>query len=263
MSKRESKMPHNGFAYDKSSQTQFEQGTRLLDQIMFRDGMKILDVGCGNGQITLELFNRNKTCKIDAFDISASQIEVAKKRRNEKSISPENVNFYVMNALELEGEQEYDLVFSNATMHWITESEKMYSLLHKVLKPGGQLAVHQGGKGSYAGLHAAVKQAIINLKYEKFYEGWEYPIFYPSRDELEVLLEGLGFEGVTVFSLKSDGSEHKDLVDNFTNAGLLPYLDRLQLFNKMILTNEYVRLCNNYKINTHSHRLYVNAHRGD
>ena len=81
--------------------------------------------------------------RIDAFDISETQIEVARKNCEEKGLS-DRIDFFVMDALELDEKNKYDLVFSNATLHWITNSRRMYTLLYNALKPGGRLAVHQG-----------------------------------------------------------------------------------------------------------------------
>ena len=113
---------------------------------------------------------------IRAFDLAGSQIDIAnEKYRQLLETIPEGtyegeINFDVMDALDLKDKEMYELVFSNATLHWITDEKRMYRLLYEALEPGGRLAVHQGGYGTYAGLHKAVRQAIHNLGLDEIQE---------------------------------------------------------------------------------------------
>jgi trans-aconitate methyltransferase len=251
---------HNAEFYHKSSQTQFIQGEKLISLVKLQDHMKILDVGCGNGIITMELFNQNQTVFIDAFDKSESMIELARKNQNETSITEDQVRFNVMDALELEQKETYDLVFSNAALHWITESKTMYTKLYQCLKKQGKIAVHQGGHNSYWGLHQAVKDAIEILDLQMYYSNWSYPVYYPKKSELENLLLSIGFRHVKVDSIETDGKEYANLVENFMNAGMLPYINRLP--NESLqkkLKNSYNQICTREKIDTYTHRLYATA----
>ncbi len=250
---------YNGQDYDSSSQTQFRQGNKLIEGIEPDRYAVALDVGCGNGKTTFELLSRNPSMRIDAFDISSTQIEVARKSCEEKGLS-DKINFYVLDALELKGKERYDLVFSNATLHWITNSRRMYTLLYKALKSGGRLAVHQGGSGSYSGLHAVARQAYKNLGYGKYYKGWTFPVFYPTREEMEGLLDDIGFRNIHVESVITDGSELDHLIENFEKASLVFYRPMLKCDEEYKeLVNEYYRLCSIQKPDTSAHRLYIFA----
>ena len=88
------KIQYNGVDYQNNSFTQFRQGQKLVNMITPMANAKILDVGCGNGLTTIELFNRfNQTAKIKAFDISPSQIAMAKKNRDSHLISEHDIDF--------------------------------------------------------------------------------------------------------------------------------------------------------------------------
>ena len=152
------------------------------------------------------------------------------------------------------------MVFSNATLHWITNSKKMYALLYNALKPGGRLAVHQGGDGSYKGLHDVVRQAAENIGVAKNLQNWTFPVFYPTKEEMEKLLLDVGFTQISVESVYSDGSEYEHLIENFENASLIyykPMLDSEECYKALV--KEYRRLCSIQPVDTSTHRLYIQA----
>ena len=91
----------------------------------------------------------------------------------------------------------------------------MYKLLYNALKAGGRLAVHQGGDGSYKGLHDIVRQAAENIGVAGQLKDWTFPVFYPTKEEMEKLLLDTGFTQISVESVYSDGSEYEHLIDNF------------------------------------------------
>ncbi|NLL46495.1 MAG: methyltransferase domain-containing protein [Clostridiales bacterium] len=256
----------DGNQYDSSSQTQFSQGMKLINSIDFSKHIDVLDVGCGNGKTTIDMWKKNQRMVVDAFDYSQSQIDVAKKNYEEFISSTEpgqpegGIHFFQLDALELDAENKYDLIFSNAALHWITNAKKMYDILFKALKPGGLLAVHQGGKGSYRGLHAIVKQAISNLGYESYYDNWLFPAFYPEKEDVEQLLEKIGFVNIFVESVESDGREYNKLIENFEKASLIFYKERLKSEEEYDnLVQEYYRLCNCEAVDLYAHRLYIFA----
>lgn len=254
---------YDGNAYESSSQTQFKQGNKLVDRINCKEYSYVLDIGCGNGKTTLEFIEKNPTIKIDAFDLSHSQIDVGIRNRDENKNIKEKINFFVMDAMDLNASEKYDLVFSNASLHWILDSISMYNKIYNCLKQGGEMAIHQGGYNCYKGLHDMVRKAISNLNLECYYENWNYPIFYPTKEYMEKMLLDIGFKQVKVISEESDGMEYSNLVDNFANASLLPYFDRIP--NKYInqLKDEYFRICKLEEVDTYTHRLYVFGIKGD
>lgn len=259
---------YDGEAYDKSSQTQYRQGTKLVNAIDFSGYTRVLDVGCGNGSTTIDMWNKNRDMHVKAFDLALSQIEIANEKYQKlRETIPDGsceggIDFDVMDALDLKDRKMYDLVFSNATLHWVTDEKRMYSLLFEALEPGGMLAVHQGGKGTYAGLHQAVRTAIRNLGMEERYKKWIFPAFYPSKKAMELLLEAVGFTNIHVESVYSDEKDNSDLIDNFANASLIYYrIPTVSDEEFASIRKEYFRLCAEDEVDKSSHRLYIFAER--
>ena len=260
-------MQFQGASYDEHSATQFGQGARLLDSLDLTKYETALDIGCGNGKTTLEMFNRNTDLVIDAFDIEESQIEIAKGHwadllEAEGGDIAGRVEFSVMDALALNAHAKYDLIFSNAALHWVTDQEKVYSLILEALKPGGDLAVHQGAFGTYSELHDVARRAIANLGLSDKYEGWEFPALYCKREYVEEVLNKVGFADVKVEYAEKDMSDSTTLIDDFATASLSQYhiagISKAQ-FRK--IEKEYHRICDEEPIRPFARRLYIHAKR--
>lgn len=258
---------YNGTEYDRSSQTQFRQGEYLLSKLELSGCSNVLDIGCGNGKTTIELWKKNMDMCIDAFDISQDQIMVAQKNLDEMKKSLKNpdhlgkIIFYTRDAMALEAQKGYDLIFSNATLHWISDQEAIYRKMFEALIPGGKLAIHQGGAGTYQELHDLARQAGENIGIGDKLEGWRFPAQYLTEEEMIALLEKLGYTNIDVDGEVTDESENPNLVENFATASLI-YYKNAGLTDEEFerLKEEYFRLSKDKSAIT-SHRLYILAER--
>jgi len=263
------KVQFDGDEYDRSSQTQYRQGNYLIHMIDFSDYDDVLDLGCGNGQTTINMWNQNRKMRVTAVDISESQIKKAKENY-ELQISEEErkacegyIRFGVMDAMELDETDKYDLIFSNAVMHWIENPKQVYHKMKQALVPGGAIAIHQGGKGTYDGLHEVAREAIKKLGFQRKFKGWLFPAYYPDADEVEEFLEETaGYVNVSVQSIYSDEKDNETLVENFANASLIYYQQAgLSDEEYAALRECYFELCASKQIDKSSHRLYIYAER--
>lgn len=256
------RIQYDGNQYDKSSQTQFKQGNNLIEKILINPRSYVLDIGCGNGKTTIELFKSEPTIKIDAFDCSQSQIEIANINRKKAGITNQEIAFFNMEAIDMNYEEKYDLIFSNAALHWISEGEKMYEKIFYALKKKGVIAIHQGGKDSYRELHEAVQEAIKELKIENYFINWSCPLFYPTKNEMKNLLTKIGFKNINIKVEESQGIEYDNLIDNFANASLLPYLECCKNdAERNMLIKKYKEIAIETVKEVYTHRLYIFAER--
>ncbi|WP_340108592.1 class I SAM-dependent methyltransferase [Pikeienuella sp. HZG-20] len=148
----------------------------LLDP---QPGERILDLGCGDGPLTRALAERG--CDMVGIDASADMVAGARAR---------GVAAEVMDAHALPFVREFDAVFSNAALHWMTQPEKVIAGVARALRPGGRFVAEQGGLGNIA----AIRTALIAVLGEEgvqtdLSEIWSFP----SAAEQTRRLEAAGF----------------------------------------------------------------------
>ena len=172
-------MEWNSTLYDASHDFVAEYGKGLLEFVPKNDGQTILDLGCGTGTLTVQLAD---VChKVVGVDSSQSMIKKAKKQFS-------NIEFKVCDALTLPFENEFDVVFSNAVFHWISDHDTLLKSIHKVLKPQGLLVCEFGAKGNIAVIEHAFIEACNAFGYD-----YEPKFNFPAAEDFGRLLESNGF----------------------------------------------------------------------
>lgn len=172
-------MEWNSTLYDKKHGFVAEYGKGLLEFVPKNDEQAILDLGCGTGVLTVQLAD---LCdKIVGVDSSQSMIEKAKEQFS-------NIEFKVCDALALPFENEFDVVFSNAVFHWISDHDALLKNIHKVLKPQGVLVCEFGADGNIAAIENAFIKACNSLGYS-----YEPKFNFPTVEDFGKLLENNGF----------------------------------------------------------------------
>ncbi len=154
-------------------------GTPLLELLAPRPGERILDLGCGDGALT-ELIAETGA-EVVGVDASADMAAGALGR---------GLDARVMDGQALAFEAEFDAVFSNAAMHWMTDPDAVIAGCARALRPGGRLVAEFGGHGNVA----AIRTALIAVMAGEGIETTLSEIWYfPTPDEHRARLEAGGF----------------------------------------------------------------------
>ena len=111
-----------------------------LDHVTFRDGMTMLDVGCGGGATLKRLLKRSTGGKV--FGIDISEESVAKARSLNKQLLGSRVFVEQGSADSLPwAPQTFDVVTAVETVYFWPDLQKCFQEVKRVLKPGGQFAI--------------------------------------------------------------------------------------------------------------------------
>ncbi|MGH6948929.1 MAG: class I SAM-dependent methyltransferase [Kiloniellales bacterium] len=156
-----------------------ELGLPLLDLLRPRPSERILDLGCGDGTLTLRLVEAGAS--VLAVDASAEQIAAARAR---------GLDALVVDGTALTFDHEFDAVFSNAALHWMRPPDKVVDGVWRALKPGGRFVGEMGGAGNIALVVAALEAALTRRAID-FDEA--NPWFFPGPEGYRALLETQGF----------------------------------------------------------------------
>ncbi len=172
--------------YDQSQDFVSAYGKALINELPTEKGLNILDLGCGTGDLSHEIMLlRHQVLGIDA---SPSMIQLAQEKYP-------SIEFRVKDATQLNFQNFFDVVFSNATFHWIAEQDVLLSVIRQSLKPNGYLICEFGAQGNIEQLCRAFDQAL-----QKRGARYITPFFFPSDQEYTQLLNKAGFEIETLYS---------------------------------------------------------------
>lgn len=161
-------------------------GGAVVDLLDPQPGERILDLGCGDGALTEEIVRRGAV--VVAVDSSASMIEAARLR---------GLDARAADGHDLPFESEFDAVFSNAALHWMTRPDNVIRSVVRSLNPGGRFVAEMGGKGNIAtiqtAMHAALARRGVHVD-----PGMNR--YYPAVDEYRERLQAGGFEVKDIFT---------------------------------------------------------------
>jgi SAM-dependent methyltransferase len=169
----------NADDYNKNARFVSDYGHQVANLLGEIRGLRVLDLGCGDGPLTKELENRG--ADVVGVDASPAMIEKAKEL---------GLNVAVMDARELTFDNEFDAVFSNATLHCVKPPELAVAGVARALKPGGIFVAEMGGHGNVA----AIVTALIAATRLHGLPDFESPWYYPTPSEYGQLLIEHGFE---------------------------------------------------------------------
>ncbi|SFS52846.1 class I SAM-dependent methyltransferase [Halostagnicola kamekurae] len=167
-------------AYDGSHSFVSEYGEDLLEWLDPEPGDRVLDVGCGTGQLSAEIASRG--AGVVGIDTSEAMIERARS-------SHSNCSFVRADATEFDLDEPFDAVFSNAALHWISDQDAALESIRNALRPGGRFVAELGGAGNVRSIVDALETELRERGYEA-----ANPWYFPSIGEYAPRLETHGFE---------------------------------------------------------------------
>jgi trans-aconitate 2-methyltransferase len=149
-------------AYDSLPIPMTGWGREVVDRIGLRGDERVLDAGCGTGQVTAHLLDRLPDGAVVALDGSPSMIEAARGR-----LPADRVTFVVHDLLEPIPIEPVDAIVSTATFHWVPDHERLFANLAHVLRPGGELQAQCGGAGNIENVADAAGELGVDVRRDK------------------------------------------------------------------------------------------------
>ena len=161
-----------------------ELGRGVVELLDPRPGERVLDLGCGDGELTAQLAARG--CRVLGVDRSADFVAAARER---------GVTALQADARHVAGPElaagRFDAVFSNAVLHWIPEAAAVIAGVRRLLRAGGRFVAEFGGAGNIATVRDALHEALRRRGIDASARD---PWYFPTDGEYRRLLEAHGFE---------------------------------------------------------------------
>jgi trans-aconitate 2-methyltransferase len=177
--------------YDRVSDVQFAWALEQLERLQLRGDEVVLDAGCGSGRVTAELVKRVPQGRVYGVDVAPSMVAHARERLGDSA------TILAQDLVELDLPERVDVVFSNATFHWIQDHDALFGTLGRVLRPQGRLVAQCGGEGNVALFLKAADSVAREKEFAPYFEAWRWPGRFAGAQETSARLRRAGFTDVS------------------------------------------------------------------
>lgn len=212
-------MPWNPNLYHKFQAERSAPFFDLLALVEIRPTLKVVDLGCGTGELTRHLAALPGS-QVTGIDSSPEMLEKA------RAFATPNLRFEQGDQAQLQG--DWDLIFSNAALQWSEDHTKLIPSLYERLKPGGQIAVQVPSNHNHIS-HQLYRETAAEEPFKSVLNGFQRYAPVLSIDEYARLFFKCGAENVIVFEkVYLHVLEDADaVVEWISGTALVPYFERL------------------------------------
>ena len=176
--------------YEQVAAPQLEWAREQLQRLSLKGDEVVLDAGCGTGGVTKLLVDLVPRGRVYAVDAAPSMVARA------REVLAGQATVLGQDLLELSLPEQVDVVFSNATFHWIADHEALFAALHRALRPGGRLLAQCGGHGNIEAFHRVADSVAREEPFQSYFEGWRRPWNFATPEQAAERLRAAGFDQV-------------------------------------------------------------------
>lgn len=182
--------------YRNNSSQQQKWAREVIAKLKLRGDERVLDIGSGDGKVTAEIARQLPRGSIMGLDSSAQMVEFAQSQ----VAGPEhpNLSFQHGDASGMMFDQEFDLVFSNATLHWIPDHRPVLEGIARALRPGGRFVAQMGGKGCADDVRAVLNGMMAAPRWREHFIGFSHFHAFYSPEEYRPWLDAAGLQLVRI-----------------------------------------------------------------
>jgi trans-aconitate methyltransferase len=188
--------------YSKHSAAQLAWARELIARLNLRGDESVLDVGSGDGKVTAEIAAAVPRGSVVGIDGSREMVEFASAHYDARR-SP-NLEFVRMDAQRIELDRRFDIVFSNAALHWIEDHRAILNGVSRVMRRGGRLIISCGGRGNAAEILEAVQAVTAKDRWQRYFVGFRFPYHFYGPEHYACWLPDAGLAALRVELVPKD-----------------------------------------------------------
>ncbi|HKR02024.1 MAG TPA: methyltransferase domain-containing protein [Pyrinomonadaceae bacterium] len=213
-------MPWSPGQYHQFQSDRFAPFDDLLGLTKIREGMRVVDLGCGTGELTRRLADALPGSEVLGIDSSPEMLA----RANEQA--RDGLRFRIDSIEAVDG--EWDLVFSHAAIHWVDDHRSLVPRLFSCVRPNGQLVVQLPSNHAHP-THTLIMEIASEEPFHAALGGWTRASPVLAINEYAELLHAEGGKEITVFEkVYPSLLANSDALAEWTaGTTLVPYFERL------------------------------------
>lgn len=216
-------MAWNPKKYNEFKTERFAPFIDIIKLIDKNEKMKVLDLGCGTGELTRRLADELPGSTVLGIDSSSEMLD------GKDSFSAPRVNFKVENIdTEVSSSEKWDLIFSHAALQWVDNHADLFPALLKKLNPDGQIAVQMPSQNENV-LNQLLLKLVQEPPYAAALKNWKRVSPVLTLDDYTRILFENQAKNITVFQKVYPiiAKSHHDLYEFISGSALIPYMERL------------------------------------
>lgn len=154
-------------------------------------GGHVVDLGCGTGELTRALHERLGAAETLGIDSSAAMLGKS------AAFAGKGIRFEAGDIATFAPTRSFDLVFSNAAIHWVPDHPDLIARLTRAVAPNGQFAFQVPANFDHPS-HVAAEQTAGEEPFAAALQGSAHPRYVLPPEAYSALLDRLGFTDQTV-----------------------------------------------------------------
>ena len=216
----------NASDYARNSSAQFGWATELIQKLELKGHERILDVGSGSGRVTAALAAEVPEGTVVGIDSSPDMVDLAA-----GAFPPAdhpNLDFRCLDARELSFAGEFDVAFSNATLHWVRDHPAVLRGIRRSLRDDGRTLLQMGGTGNAAGIIAVMDRVRVALRWRRYFQGFTFPYAFYGPDDYAAWLPDANLKPLRIELIPKDMvHQGREELAGWIRTTWLPYTGRV------------------------------------
>ena len=231
--------------YAKNSAAQLKWAQELRSSITLQGHEAILDVGCGDGKITADFSRHLPNGTVTGIDRSPEMVAYA--AQTYPKMDYPNLTFACIDARKIPYKDSFDLIFSNAVLHWVDDHLAVLKGISAALKPGGTVIISCGGKGNAVQILQTVFEVADRTRWRQYFNPLINPYFFHGPEEYLPWLNTSGLKPERLELVPKDMiHEGKAGLASWLRTTWMPFTERVPITEREQFIDEVVETYTSY-----------------
>jgi len=194
----------------------------LMAMVQPVPGGRVVDLGCGTGELTRALHEHTRAAETAGIDSSETMLAKS------AALAGDGLRFELGDVATWQAERQFDLVFSNAALQWVDGHAELFPRLISAVAPGGQIAVQMPANSDHPS-HMTAHWLAAQEPFRGYLGGYvrSWPVMPPEWYAEMLDREGFGEQSVRLQVYGHHLGSREDVVEWVKGTLLTDYEKRM------------------------------------